>query len=345
MTKWRRGSFQVGIIIAVVMVAIVALAAWLLLRPKAPSPSGKIDAKPIVLAVEVSTVVTPPTGASGNGAADIHEAITEFQRKQEQIETRRRGGAMDVSAEDLADVLDQFWIDQTKAGVLPFKSADKVLAAADKSEFKYYEGFVDPKSLEWRQPARRLTALEWTLKAALLEGRQIKRRGDKEKAEKIFRAVLLVGRRLADDTHVRVWTQIEGLNGQVLAAVELGNLYQETNQVEKAQTALSYSQAADRVFRQVNEKFGMLCQKVNKWDPGDLLLIAADHPDRAWKVEALLALGMARYTAGSAKYKKYIDRQLLKYASESDPWISAAANWSRDLELADYNTQSASGRN
>jgi len=333
----RRGSMKLAVILSLVAVVVLALAAVLIFYPWDPGPSGRFSVKPITVAKEVSTVAAMPTGA-GDAADDVQQAIANFLDRAKEIRQQRAASRADVK--ELTEQLDAIEKAGVSAGtILPFTCSRELLAAAGKGEFNYAEKYLKDAKLEWRDPERLLYAMEYVGTTAILEGDIAEKQGKPEQAEQIYTAVLIYGKRLAD-TQVRVWIQLEGLTAEESAARALTLLWEESD-AAKAQAALDYYNAVTDAHEKIDATFGELCRRANQWHAGDLLLFARKHGEPAWRIEAILTMGMARQFPPGRKYNKALMRYLKKAIHDENPWVAKAAEWSYDLTPEGANTQTS----
>jgi len=324
------------IVIAAAALVVAAGVIIFLVWGTGPRPSGKFKVDRIAINEDPWQLADKPA-ADGDGAADIAAAIKSFDARQAEIDKDLSRSSLDNLYERVA----RLYANPGKLSVattLPWRSAEFVLASSAKTKFNL-EQQVRMPPLEWRWPKTFCQKLEAIALAAIIEGRMAEKRNRPDEAERIYKAVLIYGVRLAEN-RARVYYQLEGLSAQAEAADALARLYREKKDADKSKAAESYMTAAQETLARAREgTFFPVFQHVNKWNVGDLLMFAENHPDPAWRVEALLALGMCQHNPVAKGGEDAISRCLKKYANDSDPNIAAAARWSRDLTRPDYRMQ------
>ena len=70
--------------------------------------------------------------------------------------------------------------------------------------------------------------------------------------------------------------------------------------------------------------------------PGDIFNVIENDKDRAWRVQAVLALGLIKFSAGEGGDQDYIKELLEDLVDDEDPIVSAAAKAAKNLTAAEY---------
>ncbi|MCG3178840.1 MAG: hypothetical protein BIFFINMI_01170 [Phycisphaerae bacterium] len=335
MTQFRSGSYKLGLVVAVVMLAIIGGGvAWILWPkgPKDPEPSEaarELVKNPIKIDLDITGIVEAPKGQAGDGAEDIHKAMAAY-------ETKKRA---DSDLDRKLKPINPGALPPTM--IPPLEIADLLESAADKQGFNLYPRYFPVNQLEWRRSQKFNMALDRVASAAIIEAARWAGRGEqgRERARSILRAVLILGHNLATRPDVRVWTQELGVRIESVAAEHLAWLYGQMGRADEAAKARSFRDLAEDTRTRINRTASSMFAAQNKWKPGDLILVARKHPDRAWKIEALLALGMVRFNPTVEEYGQAVDRCINDFSNDPDEWVQSAARWAKDLTEADYNSQ------
>lgn len=106
----------------------------------------------------------------------------------------------------------------------------------------------------------------------------------------------------------------------------LAQLYEAAGDKKKAQAAKDFADAADEVLQFHEQKYAYLCKL--KPNPGDVFNVAANDKDPAWRLQAILELGMIRHTAqqrGDEKYANKLIDEILSDGSEMEKQAASAA--------------------
>ncbi|MDD4892098.1 MAG: hypothetical protein PHU85_19420, partial [Phycisphaerae bacterium] len=265
--------------LAIVVAAVIVVYNVMFPTLRFPAPSGKFKAERIGMFAnaDYTKVVDAAKDTPGDGADDILALMTRYKQKQAEIANNRRsGGSTERDVTEQLTILVEQGKDVDVGASVPLPVAAELLSAADKKDFTSAK-LMDVKEIEWRDPPE-ITAFECISMAGSVEAMIASKRGDAAKAESIYRAIILVGRRLRDSGE-RVWVQQLGLDMQLQATTGLRELWGEKSP-EKDNAAKDYANAVYKTRITFSNNFAM-DRTLNKWDVGDLVMIARDHPERA----------------------------------------------------------------
>jgi len=118
--------------------------------------------------------------------------------------------------------------------------------------------------------------------------------------------------------------------------------YEDLGYTDKADRARAYRSSVKRLIDRIEEKLDVLMplddqdRLTNPANPGDVFNIARNDKDRAWRVQAVLALGILRVQPQGvmARGDERVTRKLIKkFLNDPEPLIRAAAVAARDLTL------------
>jgi len=161
------------------------------------------------------------------------------------------------------------------------------------------------------------------------------RETDTEAAIKLAQAVCVMGWHMFNERAIADM-EMQGLWIQASAADALGQLYKKSFQADRARAVGAYSDAVMLLYNDCVDKRSKLC--ATQVNPGNVFHIAQHDADRAWRVRAVLSLGMVKFAARETGDKRANKRLILRYMEDSDPLIKAAAIAARHFMLSGYNT-------
>ena len=277
--------------------------------------------------IEVAASITDVIGAlptgGGNAGDDYHQAVTTYLAAKQAIEDAiiDLGKGSDTGHEDALAALNGMY--------------GHISSGAKKKEMKYLLVHA-PKELRvgWKLPEIE-TLGEVGGCMDLLAAYNLKNNRPRQ-AEAIYKDLMIVGWHM---TGARSYYHVvtAGFGTQMTAAEGLATVYRAMGGSFKQRV-----QALREYHSAVREADGIYGDKLNvlwktKPHPGDVFNIAENDKDRAWRVQAVLAMGMLRYTADGRGDKKYNTRLLEKFARDKDPLPAAAAKAASELTEPEFN--------
>ena len=132
----------------------------------------------------------------------------------------------------------------------------------------------------------------------------------------------------------------QGLIIQLDALEMLITAYEELGHADKADRARNYRASVKDLMDRMAEKLDAIMPPADEdrlAEPGDVFNVARNDQDRAWRVQAVLALGILKVQPQGviARADERVTRKLIReFEKSSDPMIRAAAVAARDLTLA-----------
>lgn len=298
-----------------------------------PGPCCKILLDPVRMVGDYSAFMAGPSGQPGDGADDVVKLIERFRTTAEQVEKERMNSSGERPLVEQIDSFDDLHPTVDAGTAAPFKAADDLIAAMDKKDFDCSK-LRDIKAIDWRDDDDPKAVPNVKVgEAALIEARIAAAR-DVDRAIAICRAVVLLGIRMTESQE-RVMIRVDGCSMQRFGAELMSELFKQKGEAEKAAAAHKYAVTSLGNQAAVSKAVGV-CHVIRGFHIGDIVAIARTHPDRAYRIEALLAMGLVQYSKAGAGYDKSIRKFLDEYAKDNDPWIAAAAVWARDLKIEDY---------
>lgn len=168
-----------------------------------------------------------------------------------------------------------------------------------------------------------------------------------EPAEKALQAQFMLGWHLLDERALPA-TVMAGLEILDSAAKALRRVYRTLIEQARDQADPKLAQYANRVKLLGELDMGLTStrhafteKKKIVWnvnpEPGDIFNVAQNDHDRAWQVQAILALGLVKFTADREADVRHTKQLLATFCQDSDPLKAAAAKAAQDLTEADFN--------
>ncbi len=150
--------------------------------------------------------------------------------------------------------------------------------------------------------------------------------GDVDRAEALYQAVVVFGHHILSD-RVRYQGLLTGLAVQQVGLQGLFLRYVEREDTPKMQSVQAYSEALLKLEQRLDAKARQTVFRV-PMPAGDLINIARQDRDRAFRVEAIRMLGYCRWTRYASRGdRRGIEKLLTTFESDGDPYIKAAAAW------------------
>jgi hypothetical protein len=308
-----------GLVVIIVVVALLVLSRKNSIgsptEATAPAVLKKIDLK-----LDLSKLITPPP-AEDTGAAAIYEA----------------------AVKEAAALGDNF-IPDVKATPEPekkpeFKSIlDKLEAAADKgmgsTELDFEKVMPITPGPEWKIRDTLYTIGQLASKAAT------SMRSDKNKdgAFKASRAALIFGDRLFNNGPFVAYKSAGlGVVSEGLAGFEAYYSERFFPDAAKAAAAKELYDSYRKQTERWNDK-EKLVRAIPPSEPGDLWNLAEHDEDRAWQLDGLMWLGVAKWTNADGSQRSAIQKYLEGKMTSPDPLIAQRAKFAADFKREDVRT-------
>ncbi len=283
-------------------------------------------------AVSADVVLGGGATVPGDAAADYRSAVEAFENNLALIGKHIGEGDDDVDDDDGKSR----WNITPEAMVVLKEIASHVRAGAKKANMKY--SFVySPKTFDvtyFYRPADELHKLTSALDTLATSYARQKKYAE---AEAVWKAEFALGCHMMNE-RIRVDMGIRGLNIQDMALGALAWLYAEWGgeHAKRVASVKKYKASLVRLDRLWDDKRKIVWSPKPK--PGDIFYLIESDEDRAWRVQALLALGVIKFTAmGDRGDKRKLEQLVAKYAAGDDPYLAAAAKAARDFTKEGFN--------
>jgi tetratricopeptide (TPR) repeat protein len=175
--------------------------------------------------------------------------------------------------------------------------------------------------------------------AALFVGNVHRDAGRADEAKQHYEAAFALGVRLFEER--MIFRQVDaGSDLMGSAGILLSRLARAGGQNDRAKEIEEFERARKEVFTPLQTRNSIRGAIINL-EPvhsGDMIELATRGGDRVWKVEAVLALGRAKFNARTGGDQRGAVRFLKKLAADAeDPVVRFAATVARDLDSVGYN--------
>jgi len=316
----KTGWIAAGILVVAVLVIVL----WIVLFPSVSKPTREMS---LSVNREYQDVGVPlrdvlggePTGG-GNAADDYQQAAVLVPQILQIMENRPEGStAMPAAALEAMKKIDAC-----------------VAAGAAKKDCKYL--FVHTaKRFEVSPRLPELDLLFQVAGAMDMLAQHLAEQKQLDAAWKVYERLLVMGRHLSDErSHPQI--VFAGLGAQRVALHGFTDL--RRRQIQKdAKTIDAVNRYAAGLFS-LEKIYGDKLPTIWKVrpDPGNVFWVIDNDPDRAWRVQALLTLGIVKFTARSRGDRNYVEKVLARCSSDSDPFIKAAAEAAKAFTRDDLAT-------
>jgi len=162
----------------------------------------------------------------------------------------------------------------------------------------------------------------------------------RKQAEAIYKDLMIMGRHMVnarshiDMVNSGTLIQFDAMQGLVRTYQSMET--KDKNFKKRRLAALhEYFTALKNFDGRYGNKLGVLWNV--RPNPGDVFNIARNDKDRAWRVQAILCMGILRYTASNPSDTQRNNEMIEKYLNSSDPLEAAAAKAAKELSKADFN--------
>jgi hypothetical protein len=337
---------KMGWIIATAIVLAVILAFCLIVLFPTSSHPNETLAEGFL---ELKTVSVPLSGAvgfeamgHGDAAPDYQRAIEVYLANYADIDAVGDGEHWDDLVEDTAE---RTWTDP---GLKKIQEIHTHVAAAVKRSRMNYTFVHTDKRLDFvfRHPAAEKF---WKVAVALrMLANMLEAKGRHAEAARVIRHMLVMGRHMYDE-HRAANMGLAGLEIQDFAVRDLGRLFRQWKGspqgagrwLEKYELELK---PALRIYRKKKEIVWDNVPKDDdfgepKLNAGDVFNMVEHDEDRAWRVQAIIALGAVklRWKHHRGNRKEAL-RLIQKYKANSDEMLAAAAKAADELTEEQFRT-------
>lgn len=309
-------------------ILLVGVAVIVLLRVVYPHPTLPTSTTLVGDFLEMKTVGVPPAevlgyepkNAPGNAADDYHRAVLLCESKAERLDGQIRR---------MQEILRGSSVPDTAQLAILKQINDHVAAGAAKKQMQYVFVYTPRKfrvGIFHFPPADKLLNVGDCLH--LLGGYYlVKKRHDE--AEKVLHNEFMLGLHMMREKRRTAMVEC-GIGLQIRAIGMLVDVHRARGG-EHAGRIAGLSRYREGL-NELSDAYDKVKQAVWQYsEPGDVLNIAENHKDRAWRIQGILALGMIRHHPKCRGDSRYADKLIEKYSSGGDELEAAAANAAREL--------------
>jgi len=320
--------------------AVLLFAALELFAPSPSSPyktavTGFMDLK--VPFTPLSVIIPTVPAGPGNAAEDYEKALTLYKQHRDDID-----GTADIDRVNAATAASDPWADPGYKACR--EVADIVAEGAKKAQMRYTFVFTrkELKPYFQRQYARDLYQI--SLGPSQCYHLHLERK-EYAQAEKRMQDMFILGWHMFSERAVPDMS-IQGLDIMIVGAQRLQQLYNvwPNGPKDKVASLKRYENELLEIREIASQKRQILWDSLpsaagtskDQFYPGDVLNMAENEADRAWKVQAILALGAMKYRAPDRGDRKKLHSLIRQYLASEDPLLKAAARCADKLTLTQY---------
>jgi hypothetical protein len=305
----KLGWILAGSMLAVFVIVVVTLVLW----PEGPTPPtdatttpGRLDLKTIEMSPE-TIVGSVPSGA-GNAGDDYAEAV-ELRQAEEATIIKTFGAGID---------------DPTAEGLRLFERIDEIVArGTKKKEMRFTTIHADEtfKMTHRMAGALRLQEIGTVLNKLAQHYLAV---GKTDRAREVWKREFILGMHMINERS-RPHMVTSGIGNQREAVRGLAAIARKEGKQDRLETLQAYTDQMNDLSDFFRMKLGFIWKAEPREYAGDVFNIARNDEDRAWQAEAVLFLGVLKFTQGHEPDLELIDTLLKKYRGSDDPYIRTAA--------------------
>jgi hypothetical protein len=283
------------------------------LMPEGPTPPtdatttpGRLEKKTIAVSPE-KIVGSLPNGGGNAGEEYFQAAQRYYDDKQLLIDTFGNG-IENPSAEGLA----------------AFEAIHALAAkGAGKKEMRYTTVFRDKT---FKMTHRLKGALDLQRVGTILDklAQHYFAVGKKQQAREVWTHEFILGMHMINERS-RPHMVTSGIGNQREAIKGLAKLARDAGDEKTVETMQGYLDELNDLSAFFRMKLGFIWKAKPQDYAGDVFNIAENDQDRAWQAEAVLFLGVLKFTQGHKPDLEYIDTLIKKHLASDDPYIRTAA--------------------
>lgn len=282
--------FSLVIVFLAILVGVVGFYGF----PQSPTIATRPE-KLVKLSLPADLPLFTPTQPAADGAEFYSQALQFYQDHHDEF-------SRDVPRPQVADELTDLLISAMNCG-------------------KVRRGFLDDRIL--MEPGALPgfgDALEQIPAVVLRRGQAKFDEGDKDRALQSAHAIWVLGKRAYSD-NIRLYNRRTGLDIMTIAGA---HVFQWSPDEDSSQHSALTTWA--RKLDEISDAFNDKDTLINRIDPhvGDLLNIALNDEDVAFRVEAILKLGVVKFSPGTRGNDRVIRRTIAQAAKDPDPLIAKA---------------------
>jgi len=285
----------------------------------------------------LSAILPAVPSEGGNAADDYEKALTRYKQVREVID-----GTADIERVNTATAASDPWADPGYKACREI--ADLVAAGAKKAEMRYTFVFTPTKLKPYYQRKYARDLYQISIAASQCFHLHMERK-EYEKAEKRMQDMFILGWHMFSERAVPDMS-VQGMDIMLFAVRRLQELYNvwPDGPTDKIASLRAYENELIEIHDFARQKRKILWDSLpsavgtssDQFYPGDVLNMAENEKDRAWKVQAILTLGAMKYRAPSRGDKKALQSLIRQYLGSEDPIIKAAAKCADEMTVQDY---------
>lgn len=319
---------KLGWIIAIGMLSVfVILIVTLVLWPEGPTPPtratttpGRLEKKTIDVPIG-KIVAEVPTGP-GNAGDDYAEAATLYeQRKDDLLKALSQAGG------NLADL--------PADGVNILESIHEIVSRGTRKKDMRFTTVHNDKTFLMTHQLLGALRLQRVGTALSKLGQYYLAIGKTDKARQAYEDEFVLGWHMMNERS-RYHMVTSGVGNQREAIRGLATVATEADDQAKLPVLQKYLDQMDALSDFYRMKLGFIWKAKPREYAGDVFNIARNDEDRAWRAEAILFLGVLKYTQGHEPDLELIAELLDQYAKSDDPYIRAAAESAAEFPITEF---------
>jgi len=328
---------KIGWVLALVLILVVACILYFVVLnpwpslPRYSNAEGFLDLQ--VPTVPISEILGYEPSEPGNAADDYEKAVRACTLNWTTIEASGDAKIQD-SAANAADL----WSDPAMKACKEI--AEHVAAGARKKSMQY-SFLYTPKQLKVRYHLRHAEQLYKVSVAVHLLYQIRLARKEYPEADKLLKDLFALGNHMLTE-HALAQVEVEGAYLLTVVMERFQQLYGQWDEAHKLllPRIKEYQVSLGKVSENFRRKRQMLWDDIPGTDPdthqptllaGDVFNEAENDQDRAWRVQAILALGPLKFRASSWADRKKTRELLDRFLMSKDEVICAAAKAADEL--------------
>ena len=334
---------KIGWILALALVIVVVAATYFTLMepdvslPRYSKADGFLDLQ--VPSVPMKEIVGYEPSEPGNAADDYEKAVQLSILHADVIEATGDYKKFDAVA-DAADL----WSDPAMKAC---KQIAEHVAAGAKKRSMQYSFLYSPKTLKVRYRHRHADQLYKVSVAVHLLYQIRLQRKEYPEAEKLLKDLFVMGNHMLTE---HTLAQVES-EGAFLLGVVVGRFQELYSKWDQAPRGLlprirEYEVSINKISENFRQKKTMLWDDIPAADStgkpkllaGDVFNVAENDQDRAWRVQAIMALGPVKFRVTSRGDIKKARDLIAHYLRSKDEVLCAAAKAADDLTREQFRT-------
>jgi len=273
--------------------------------------------------VPIGEIIGSTPGGSGNAGDDYRQAADLVSQQRFAIAEAK------TAVDDAKD--EKLSISASSLETLE-KVDSHAAAGAEKKEMKYLCVHT-PKQLEISPRVNALDDLQNVAATLDALARYYIVRKEYDKGEKVLQHMFVMGAHMINErSHMDMVKR--GIGVQSMALASLRFVAKQKGDTARSRAFARYDSGLSDLTDHYTFKERIIWK--TRPVPRDIFRVIEEDRDKACKVQAILALGITKYTASERSDIARIKKLIAKYAADPDPVIAAAAAAARDLTKEEF---------